>query len=166
MKVKPHYDSPQRFEKTYFRLDWIPEDKDLKILLIGDSQKVESDYLKSKGYKNVTSSEYEFPLPDQIVFDIETASLPEKFDLIFCSHVLEHLKDPKQAFLNIKKMVKKGGQAYIFVPEYEICQIYDYHISCLRLDDWLKIFGDVKHKQFLNLDQEEYFFHYENRRTS
>ena len=36
MKVKPNYDFPQRFEKTYFRLDWIPEDKDLKILIIGD----------------------------------------------------------------------------------------------------------------------------------
>jgi len=40
----------------------------------------------------------------------------EKFDVVICSEVLEHIKDCSRAIRNISQMVKKGGVLLISVP--------------------------------------------------
>ncbi len=38
------------------------------------------------------------------------------FDLIFCSHVLEHVRDDRKAISELRRVLRPGGVAYIQVP--------------------------------------------------
>jgi SAM-dependent methyltransferase len=152
---RPNYDCPARFEKTYRRIDMAKIPKEAKILIIGDAQMVESDYFKSLGYKNLTMAEYDYPEKGQITLDIENERLKEQFDVIFCSHVLEHCTDIEKAIGNMKSMCV---HYYVFVPEVEICKIYDYHVSCLPQDEWERLLKPNSILRFMNNDQEEYYF--------
>ena len=49
-------------------------------------------------------------------FDIEKDELSEKFDVIICSEVLEHLYDPKNVLQKIYKSLNKGGVFLISTP--------------------------------------------------
>ncbi len=42
----------------------------------------------------------------------------DKFDLIICYHVLEHIPDDLTAIAEIRRMLKPGGRAYIQVPQH------------------------------------------------
>ena len=44
------------------------------------------------------------------------ASLPERFDAITLSHVLEHLHDPAQTLADIHRLLRPGGWLYIDTP--------------------------------------------------
>jgi SAM-dependent methyltransferase len=49
--------------------------------------------------------------------DIMDTQLPdESFDVIFCSHVLEHVPDDRQAMAECRRILKPGGWALILVP--------------------------------------------------
>lgn len=152
---RPNYDCPARFEKTYRRIDMAKIPKDASVLIIGDAQNVESDYFKSLGYRNIKSTEYDYPETGQIILDIENQRLDEKFDYIFCSHVLEHCEDVERAVGNLKNMC---AHYHVFVPETEICKIYDYHVLCLAQDHWERILKPSSSLRFMNNDQEEYYF--------
>ncbi len=42
-----------------------------------------------------------------------------KFDIVFCINVFEHVPDPEQVFLEIYRVLKRGGYAFIsFIPVY------------------------------------------------
>lgn len=161
-RVKPIYDCANRYKKTYTRLDGIPEDfKNKRILIIGDSQKVESDYLKKKGFTKVCSSEFEFPEEDQLCFNIETGHLAEHFDLVYMSHVLEHTYSPLNAIMNAKRM--SLGEVYVFVPNEEDGWIEPYHLYSMSLNSWCEMFKRaelkvLESKEFENIDRGEYFF--------
>lgn len=51
--------------------------------------------------------------------DVTKEALKEKFDIIICSEVLEHLKEPLDCIKNIKAMLKKQGIAIITTPNRE-----------------------------------------------
>jgi SAM-dependent methyltransferase len=41
---------------------------------------------------------------------------PESFDIVFCLHVLEHVRRDREAIREIRRVLKPGGVAYIMVP--------------------------------------------------
>lgn len=52
-----------------------------------------------------------------IKLDITDSHLPDaQFDLICCSHVLEHVEDDRKALREIYRMLKPGGTALLMVP--------------------------------------------------
>lgn len=52
-----------------------------------------------------------------ITLDITNSHLPDgQFDLICCSHVLEHVEDDRAAIREIYRMLSAGGMALIMVP--------------------------------------------------
>ncbi|MGI9235412.1 MAG: class I SAM-dependent methyltransferase [Woeseiaceae bacterium] len=52
-----------------------------------------------------------------VTLDITNSHLPdEQFDLICCSHVLEHVEDDRAAIREIYRMLKAGGTALLMVP--------------------------------------------------
>jgi len=66
------------------------------------------DFCKSRGIQIVNSlSEIEVPI-----------------DVFFCNQVLEHLRDPKSALLEIKQYLRLGFIGYISVPLYSIKQLH------------------------------------------
>jgi ubiquinone/menaquinone biosynthesis C-methylase UbiE len=52
-----------------------------------------------------------------VKMDITNIQYPdESFDLLYCSHVLEHVNDDKKAIKEIYRVLKVGGTAVIMVP--------------------------------------------------
>ncbi len=162
LRVKPIYDCANRIKKTYNRLDRLSCDyKDKKILIIGDSQKIESNYLKDKGFTNITSTEYEFPESDQISFNIEIDHFKEVYSIIYMSHVLEHTYSPINAMLNVKRMV--GDEVYVFLPNEKDGWIEPYHMYSMSQNSWCEMFKRAEFEileteEFKNIDRVEYFF--------
>ena len=49
--------------------------------------------------------------------DITHIPLPDdSFDFVYCSHVLEHVQDDRQALAELQRVLRPGGQALILVP--------------------------------------------------
>ena len=40
----------------------------------------------------------------------------DSFDFVYCSHVLEHVPDDRQALAELQRVLRPGGQALILVP--------------------------------------------------
>ena len=57
-----------------------------------------------------------------IEHDLNKAPYPFKndsIDFIFCSHTLEHLKEPEIFFNEVQRILKKGARCQIVVPHYK-----------------------------------------------
>lgn len=69
-----------------------------------------------KNFKSYISSDlYRKDVDHQ--FDIENIPFPDNsFDLVFASHVLEYVKNDKQAINEIKRVLRPGGLAFLPVP--------------------------------------------------
>lgn len=56
---------------------------------------------------------------------LEDAKFPNDFfDLVRISHVLEHLYSPLESLKEVKRVLKRGGQCVISVPNVESIEIY------------------------------------------
>lgn len=99
---------------------------DKNILEIGCSIGAFAKIFKERGFSVTAIDISEFiiskakRLQDGInfkVLDIEKeADLKEKFDYIFAFEVVEHLKNPKKALKNMKKLLKKNGMLVFSTP--------------------------------------------------
>ena len=67
----------------------------------------------------------------------------ETFDVIYCSHVLEHVPDDKKAMREFLRVLKPNGWAVLLVPVDAEKTIED--ISITNLQERLEKFGDVDH---------------------
>jgi SAM-dependent methyltransferase len=69
-----------------------------------------------KKYKTYISSDlYREDVDHQ--FDIQSIPYPDNsFDLVFASHVLEYVKNDRQAIKEIKRVLRPGGLAFLPVP--------------------------------------------------
>jgi SAM-dependent methyltransferase len=55
--------------------------------------------------------------PADVRLDITDMDLPDSpFDLIFCSHVLEHVPDDRAAMRELRRVLSDGGLALVLVP--------------------------------------------------
>ena len=89
-RVKPNYNEA-RLVKSGIRINEIPDEyKDKRILLVGDAEGVEKRLLEKRGFTNIVSTDLCYLTEGQRKLDIEKEVLPERFDLIFMSHILEH----------------------------------------------------------------------------
>jgi len=59
-----------------------------------------------------------------IKLDLENEQIPlnQKFDIIVCTEILEHLKDPEKILIQIKRLLKEEGVVIISLPNE--CTIY------------------------------------------
>jgi len=48
--------------------------------------------------------------------NLETIDLTEQFDLIIMNHVFEHVKNPVNLLLKLKKLLKKNGALLLIIP--------------------------------------------------
>lgn len=75
-----------------------------------------------------TTADYNSPIAD-IHFDLHQAPFPDNdFDIIFCSHVLEHVQDDQRCMQELYRMLRPGGWALLQVP-------VDYSRDCTLQDD-------------------------------
>ncbi|MDQ3440998.1 MAG: class I SAM-dependent methyltransferase [Planctomycetota bacterium] len=64
----------------------------------------------------VRQNERRFPTIPFHVIDVEKAPLPQQYDLVTCSEVIEHLNDVRAAFTTLAAMVKPGGHLLVTCP--------------------------------------------------
>lgn len=72
--------------------------------------------------KSLQAMEYLYYVPINLDYqsvDIDLQMMPfedEFFDLVLCSHVLEHVEDDEKALNEIFRILKSGGHAILLVP--------------------------------------------------
>lgn len=97
-------------------------------------------------------------IKDIIPVSVNMESIPfddETFDLVYNSHVLEHVSDDNKAMSELYRVLKKGGVCIVIVPmskNYETLEKEEYNTPELRLkyyyqEDHLRLYGyDIKDK--------------------
>lgn len=79
-----------------------------------------------------------------VKMDITDIQYPENyFDIIFCSHVLEHVLDDKKAMREFLRVLKPTGWAVLQVPIMAMKTIEDPSIT--DPDERLRVFGQHDH---------------------
>jgi predicted SAM-dependent methyltransferase len=82
------------------------------------------------------------------ITDIQFAD--QSFDVIYCSHVMEHVLDDKQAMREFFRVLKKDGWAILIVP---ITSDKTFEDSSIVLpEDRLKAFGQKNHVRRYGMD--------------
>ncbi len=103
-------------------------EKNVSILEIGAGQGQATYWFDKKGFSvtAIEPDENNVKLINQklnnshcIIGSAENFDIKEKFDVIWMSHVLEHLTNPMQFFKNIQKNLKPNGIFFIEVPNCE-----------------------------------------------
>lgn len=87
-------------------------------------------------FENEFLSDYQFDITN-----IEAEN--EKFDLIVCYHILEHITDDKKAMSELYRVLKKEGAVLIQTP-FKEGEIYE-NYNIVSPEDRLKHFGQEDH---------------------
>lgn len=79
------------------------------------------EYCLMKAFERAPGVEYrtadiDSPLADDEVDLMRTPYADASFDLILCSHVLEHVEDDRRALAEIHRILNPGGRALLLVP--------------------------------------------------
>ena len=108
--------------------------KTAKILDIGSGVGYFLDQMRGLGYKNLTGVSWTDgdvkALKDKkhkvIVGDINfIKDDDDKYDFIYCRHVLEHSPFPMIALIEYNRLLKKGGQLYVEMPAPMNARMYE-----------------------------------------
>ncbi|MGA2781164.1 MAG: methyltransferase domain-containing protein [Smithella sp.] len=103
-------------------------DKSAAILDIGCSFGATLTALQQKGFSNLNALDLDSTSINYLqqiginskVGSIFSENIPEfenKFDLIILGHILEHLHEPREAIVNIKRWLKPKGKIFIECPD-------------------------------------------------
>lgn len=105
------------------------------------------DY-KTSHYGENSHSDYNYDIRD-----IDAKN--DTFDFIICSHVLEHIDDDKKAMSEMRRILKKGGVAFIQVPTWpsEKHPTYE-NPDIVDEEDRIIHFGQFDHVRIYGLDVE------------
>lgn len=86
-----------------------------------------------------------------VKMDITDIQFPDNtFDVIYCSHVLEHVPDDRRAMRELYRVLKPGGWAILHVP---ILREVTYEDSSVTTPEArLRVFGQADHVRMYGLD--------------
>jgi 2-polyprenyl-3-methyl-5-hydroxy-6-metoxy-1,4-benzoquinol methylase len=92
-----------------------------KALDVGCRDGYWSEKLKAKGYA-VTAIDIEPHYPGAITADANAPLLfpDNEFDLIWCSEVIEHLRDPASTIREFKRILKPAGALVMTTPNHDL----------------------------------------------
>ena len=83
-------------------------------------------------------------------FDITNIDQPnEKFDLIICYHVLEHIIDDRKAISELKRVLKKSGSLFIQTPFKEGEILEDFSVT--TPEERKRVFGQKDHVRIYSI---------------
>jgi len=91
------------------------------LLNVGDYEERFLDYIKSRDWSNMNlttidliprESKYHF-----ICANFEDWDTEERFDIVWMSHFMEHIKDPRKALEKVKKILNPGGILFNAMPD-------------------------------------------------
>lgn len=111
-------------------------------------------YSRFKKLKNIdyTTTDLNSPLAD-VKADITNLHFEdESFDIIFCNHVLEHIKDDTKAMTELYRILKKGGWAILQIPQDLERKTTFEDDSITDQKERTRIFGQYDHVRIYGLD--------------
>ena len=140
------------------RLMWLYLKKKKKI----DTQHIKllhfaPEYILRKNLCSLSNIEYlsaDLSAPLAMVkIDITAISYPENsFDVILCSHVLEHIEEDRKAMSELFRVLKPGGWAILQVPIAYDCPHTLEDPKITSPEDRLKFYGQEDHVRYYGLD--------------
>ncbi|MCS3904362.1 SAM-dependent methyltransferase [Methylohalomonas lacus] len=106
-------------------------------------------------FESIPSLEYETAdlngKKAHLVIDVTDIPLPDRsFDLVYCSHVLEHVNDDITAMSELYRILKPGGSAVILVPIIDAATYEDPDIT--DPNERARLFGQHDHVRRYGLD--------------
>jgi SAM-dependent methyltransferase len=152
--------SPSTLSLERHRLMWLflrdqtsffTADIKLKVLHIAPEQCFLDIFRKQKNL-DYTTSDLESPIAD-VKADI--CNLPFKeneFDVIFCNHVLEHIRDDNKAMQELYRVLKPGGFGVFQIPQ-DIFRAKTFEDNSItNKKERAKVFGQYDHLRVYGLD--------------
>lgn len=119
------------------------------LLHIAPEPHLEHNFRRIAGLKYV-SADLENPRAT-LNLDITATNLPDQlFDVIYCSHVLEHVPADVQALRELGRILKPTGWMIIQIPERGIVTIEDFSVTDPQ--ERLKRFGQADHVRIYGSD--------------
>lgn len=101
----------------YFQIDWFViklaekhDQKGKQLLDVGAGECKYEKYFNKLIYKSQDVKQNSRNLIDYVG---ELSEVKGKFDFILCTQVLEHLKEPKEAFKEFRRLLKPGGRVFL-----------------------------------------------------
>ncbi len=87
---------------------------DAQVLHFAAEESFENQFRRQLGRGYLTA---DYLVPADVKVDIGNIQFPtDTFDVVFCSHVLEHVPDDRLAIREIFRVLKPGGWAIVMVP--------------------------------------------------
>jgi len=125
------------------------DEKTKKMLHVAPEQCFESRLRNSLGEDYITA---DLVNPRAMVkMDIANIQYPDGyFDVIYCSHVLEHVQDDKKAMREFCRVLKQGGWAILLVPINADRTFED--SSIVDPAERLRVFGQEDHVRCYGID--------------
>lgn len=157
-KQRPNVLSPSTLSLERHRLLWLYLknetdffDKPLQMLHMAPEQCFLSLFRKMKHLDYTTADLYS-PIVDVKADILDLPFKDEAFDIVFCNHVLEHIKDDAKAMAELYRVMKPGGMGVFQVPQ-ELSRDKTYedpHIT--SPEDKAKHFGQYDHVRIYGRD--------------
>ena len=131
-----------RFLWTFLKLTDLFDGKEKKVLHVAPEFCFERRFKKQLG-KNYLTADLCDPRV-MIQMDITNIRYPsETFDVILCSHVLEHVENDKQAMREIARVLDRNGWAILLVPITVEKTFEDFSIT--TPEERTRVFGQHDH---------------------
>lgn len=92
------------------------------------------------------------------VHDMNVLNLPfgeGEFDIVICSHVLEHIPDDRKAMRELCRVLKKGGMAFLQVPMSTVLEKTVEDPTVTTPEQRLEVFGQIDHLRLYGLDYKD-----------
>ncbi|MCM1989271.1 class I SAM-dependent methyltransferase [Oceanirhabdus seepicola] len=164
LKKRLNAQCPRCFSLERHRLIWLYI-KERTNLLTEQSRKIQMlhiapEAILRKKFSQLSNIEYLSadlnPKKAMVKMDIQAIQYPDNsFDVIYGSHVLEHIPDDKKAMRELYRVLKNGGWAILPVPirysKYETFEDPKINTPELRL----KYYGQSDHLRYYGLDYKD-----------
>ncbi len=133
--------------------DYFKQKQNISILHFSPEKPIADRLIAMAGIQYFTT-QYNRELKADYHLDIQQIDLPDnQFDVIICSHVLEHIPDDRNAMKEVHRILKPGGSALIMVPLWpsEKHDTYE-NVAITDERDRIMHFGQYDHLRIYGLD--------------